>query len=195
MLIIEGADLVGKTTLAKKLTSKLNDLGWPHVYQHLSRLPHEWRQDAVRNYARLCSPYTVRDRFHVSEPVYAEAREEEPMLNPLSYRNVDRIVQANGGYIIVITAAEDLIRERYARLGDRQEMYDLEKILAVNDAYYQLAHGGWRGFSASIDLRFHCHEAMSFVDENDVLLRAYTSRLEANYPYPNARTACSVVPA
>lgn len=186
MLIIEGADLVGKTVLSKALCLRLNALGWPHVYQHLSRLPTTWAADAVQNYSRLCSPYVVRDRFHVSEPVYAQARGELPMLTPETYRQVDRLVHCTSGYVIVITASPSLIEQRYREHAAR-EMYDLDKVLAVNDAYGAMAHRTFGDYQPAIDLYIHCSESNPWVDPGEIALRAYTSRLNANYPYVGAR--------
>jgi len=187
MLIIEGADLVGKTTLAKALTKQLNELGWPHVYQHLSRLPTCWREKTVGNYSRLMNAYAVRDRFHMSEPLYAAARGEEPMLSPGQYRSVDEEVKSHGGYIIVVTADPELIERRYAEHAAR-EMYSLDKVLEVNEGFVAMANGGWDNYvNPLMDLHVHCTQAEQWPALPQ--LRAYTARLAANFPYPGARAA------
>lgn len=196
MLIIEGADLVGKTTLAKALCAKLNELGWPHVYQHLSRLPAPWQRDAVRNYDRLCSPYSVRDRFHYSEPVYASARGDDPMISPGDFEVVNNIVRSVAGYVIIVTATEELIAERYARRA-AQEMYDLHKILRVNEDFRHAAEVGRFAISQNgkakdeyyfpVDLHVRCSSAAPFPCPEEIRLAAYTSRLMGQYHYPGAR--------
>lgn len=187
MLIIEGADLVGKTTLAKALAKKLNSRSWPHVYQHLSRLPHEWAHHAVENYARLCSPYVVRDRFHMSELVYSDARREEPTLSPGTYRTVDQIVRSYCGFTIVVVATPDLIEERYRRevAGGRAEMYDVERVLLVNQHFTDIATqaGRWRDYSIAFDHVISCDRDHPFPDPDQILLSAYCRRLAAEYPY------------
>lgn len=179
---------MGKTTLAKALTKRLNDLGWPHVYQHLSVLPRAWEQEAVSNYARLCSPYVVRDRFHVSEPVYAQARGEYSMLTPETYRQVDRTISANNAFVVVITASPALLEQRYSQ-HEHREMYKLNQILSVNKAYQKMCEGEWNGYRPLVDLHYHCHEGLPFIEPDMIQLRAYTSRMTRIFHYPGGQEA------
>jgi thymidylate kinase len=189
MIIVEGADLVGKTNLCRRLVTHLNELGWPHVYQHLSRLPPCWRQEAVSNYARIASPYVVQDRFHMSEPIYSAAREEKPMINPSLYRQVDATLYGYGVYVIVVVADPRLIRVRYAAKGERPEMYPLDRILEVNDQYTAMIKSGghWGDYQMSFDLAIECDESHPFPEMPQ--LKAYTLRMCKSFPYLGASAA------
>ena len=72
MLIIEGCDHIGKTTLAKKLTemSALREK-YPTYYQHYScpNSSFDWFQD----YKDAIGEYAIIDRFHVSGIAYQKA--------------------------------------------------------------------------------------------------------------------------
>jgi hypothetical protein len=188
MLIVEGPDLVGKTTLAKKLATYLNDHGWPHVYRHLSRLPESWRVQSVANYRRLMSPYVVQDRFHMSEPMYATMRRDAAFLGPSSYAQVQRELRNFEAFTIVITADESLIRRRYERC-ERPEMYKLADILRVNDLYFAAMQdgGNWNGYDLITDLWIHCQERDSFPEIGEHMnLHTYMNRMQRTFPYPGA---------
>lgn len=134
MLIIEGADLTGKTTLAKRLAKLLNEqYGLPHVYQHLSRLPACWRGRARELHEELARRWVVQDRFHMSEVAYASARKDEPMLSPVEYELLDCSLRAGLGAltVVLVDLTGDVIRSRW-RDG---EMFTLGQVLKVNDYY------------------------------------------------------------
>jgi hypothetical protein len=187
MLIVEGPDLVGKTTLAKKIALKLNECGWPHIYQHLSRLPECSRHDILGMYRRLMNPYTVRDRFHYSEPLYAAIRGDAALLGPGSYKQIERELLNYEKFLIVITADDELIEARHKKLG-RKEMYDLDKILQVNQLYYTAAEEQHYGaYEMPHDLWIHCTADQPFVELGEHLnLNIYLNRLWSTFSYAGA---------
>lgn len=152
MLIIEGPDLVGKTTLARELVRKITERGHPHVYHHLSRLPDSF--DRYWGYYRLASPFVVQDRFHMSEPLYAWARGDEPGkygLTPERYRQVDGMLRLVGAFTVVLFAADPVILDQ--RFDKSREMYGLDLIRQVNFAYRDVyLHRQWRGYYFDFDM-------------------------------------------
>lgn len=186
MLIIEGPDLVGKTTLVRALTTRLNELGWPHVHRHMGKPPDCWRQDPVSCYARLCSTYLVQDRFDLSELVYAPLRDAQPHFSPTQHRSIVRNLRAHCSYLVVVTAHPALIEQRYA---SRPEMFSLDKVLLANDRFRQAAQDGeLDGYPIPVDLHLHCGGTCGeYPSLADVQLRTYTARLMASAPYPDAK--------
>lgn len=126
MIIIEGADLVGKTTLCHKLLETEYCQKNGMVYSHLSRLPPGWRNPGSY-LARACSN-TVQDRFHLSEPVYAAVRGEETRLTPERYRLVDAWLRLMGAITVVVVTDDKILESRW-REG---EMYDLAQVKKAN---------------------------------------------------------------
>lgn len=184
MFIIEGSDCVGKTTLAHKIVKSLNDLGWPHVYQHMTKLPACWGNDAMCNYRRLMNPYVVMDRFHMSESLYAQAREDQPFLTSSMYAQLDRELLNFSVYVLVISAPSHRIKERYE---PQREMYDLDKVFAVNDDYQYVGKNGvWQTYNMRVDQHFGMDR---WPEVRDIGLRAYTLRLQQNFPYQGATVA------
>lgn len=191
MFIVEGPDLVGKTTLAKKIAGWLNELGWPHIYRHLSRLPETWHWDPVSNYGRLMNPYVVQDRFHYSEPLYSRVRGDSALLGPSSYAQVERRLRSFAAFTMVITADEALIEKRYTAERRVHEMYSLEKVLEVNRLYEEGASSGdagWSGYRMPCDLWIRCTEEQPFVELSEHLnLHIYLNRLTRDFPYAGAK--------
>lgn len=162
MLIIEGSDCVGKTRLAKRLEKELG-----LTYQHLSRLPDKF--DRYHGYIDLMSQYIVRDRFHMSEVVYARMRSEETMLTPERYRLVDAQLRMLGCVTVVIIADDPLIGERY-RARAEQEMYRLDQTLQVNDLFTAFVESSdpFMLYQPDVDIVIDCHSKHPFPDDDDV---------------------------
>lgn len=165
MLIIEGADLVGKTTLAHKLVKELDG----HVYKHFSRLPESF--DYFWGYVENAVTHSVQDRFHMSEVPYALCRGEEPRVR--NYEMLSAYLRCHCCAFTVVLYAEDrLIEERYVA---EREMYDLSQVLSANRWFYDVDAG-------KFDMRFHYRkDRKQWPDDEDIelILRRYRERLSA----------------
>lgn len=129
MLIIEGPDGVGKTTLAKLLVEVLSTRA-PYTYEHLSRLPKTWV--SPWSYIDRMHRYCVKDRFHMSEIAYAYARGDSPILTPLGYAMVDGYARLFGAFTIVITASNEHLIDNFGKKFE-SEMYNLHIVKRAND--------------------------------------------------------------
>lgn len=147
MLIIEGPDSVGKTTLAKKLASRLGLL-----YQHLGPLPDGWVE---QDYISLCSRKCVYDRLHLSELAYSWALNRECKIVNARFLHSALSVRF-AAVTVVITADPDLITLRHKR---DEQMFDLESVLKVNECYIKIA-------PRYADVYYHATAARPFVPSN-----------------------------
>lgn len=176
MIIIEGPDCVGKTTVCKKLLKILNgeSLGLPHVYAHFTKLPAGF--DYYHNYLDRASRYVVQDRFHLSEIVYSRARGiAKSPLCPERYRLVDAALRNLGTITVLITADDGLIRERW----DQSQMYNTEITLAAADGFRRLGEL-FPEYDPDIDFNFHCTKGIPYVPDtilNEILTK-YLCRQE-----------------
>lgn len=138
MLIIEGTDLVGKSHLVKRLVNGLRLRGHNYASCHLGRLAPGDRFD---EYLELLRPRQVWDRLHVSELAYRAHDDVEPCITSQNYRSLDlKLMTKYRAMIVILTAPESIIRERHAQRGD--DVYDLERILAVNRTFLEIAKTG-----------------------------------------------------
>ncbi len=143
MLILEGPDLTGKTTLCYLLVWKLNLLAvesktMPFVYRHFTRLP-DGAWDYYWDYLPHICRGIVQDRFHVSEMVYGPVHKGVSRVTIEIARLLQGHLNLVGGMTVLITADDELIEQQYKDKGSRQEMYQLGQILEVNQRYKGLA--------------------------------------------------------
>lgn len=173
MIIVEGPDLVGKTTLAKYLESAIaNEMGTGHVYQHLSKLPAGF--DFISGHLALVNERSVWDRFHMSELVYSQALRGGISMHLEEYAFMDCAVRMSKGLVVLLTGSEELIRERHSQRDDH--MFTLEQILQVNEIYIEIADG-LHDYNPHWDIHYHVStEGISFDDCLDRIFEAYWTR-------------------
>ncbi len=137
MLIVEGTDGVGKTTLCHHLVDRLKEHG-PWIYSHLSKPPLKWHFPT--SYFPRMTRFVVQDRHHMSEIVYRQAREEPRALTPMGYKLVDARLRQLGGFTIVIVGTEAIIRRNHKGDGD---MHDVNIHLKANHHFRRIVMGQW----------------------------------------------------
>lgn len=133
MIILEGADLTFKTTLAHKLlaTDYCQKLGM--TYAHLGQPP--IGHDHLWDYKdRICRT-VVQDRFHMSEVVYRHACGEPCILDPERYRLIDAWLREVGAITVLLYSSEEEIKERW-REGEK---YGIDLVFKANGYYRELA--------------------------------------------------------
>lgn len=171
MLIVEGTDLVGKTTFAQKLVKALHSDGY--VYRHMTRLPIGFVHPI--DYFPLAMRRAVYDRFHMSEIAYAAARGDDTDLCPERYRLVDAYLRGLGAYTVVIVADDELIKERWGR----DEMYDQSTVHRANAAFKEVTkteammdNAELFKYDVDCDMVIYCSKHMPYPTDdhvNDVL--------------------------
>lgn len=138
MILIEGPDGVGKTTLAKKLVEILNKKNCPVVYRHNTRFPKCF--NTVVNCKQQFEPNVVMDRSYPSRFCYGNTFKDQPPVSEYEFQYLNSCVRATPGIIIYIVATEKYLE---ATFGNKEELYagELEKIIQVNEEYKKLALG------------------------------------------------------
>lgn len=152
MLIVEGPDCVGKTTLCRELLKRLPG----YIYAHFSRLPEGF--DYYWGYIERISRRVVQDRFHMSEIAYSRARGDEPRLTRETYRLVDAKLRLLGGFTVLITAERNLIASRWRK----DQMYSLDKTLEAA-RIFEVLRDEREEVGVDIDYAFHCTEGIPYV--------------------------------
>ena len=182
MLIIEGSDLTGKTTLAKRLVEELKHEGY--IYRHLSRLPDGF--DRYWGYRDLACLRIVQDRFHMSEPVYARVRGDDTCLTPETYRLVDGMLRGMGALTVVLACQDDGLIENRWREG---EMYRISEVKYANDQYMAVVSGQFAPYS-QMDYDYVIMETHSspFPTEQDIhnILQCYRARQNRLFAVANS---------
>ena len=137
MLIVEGSDCVGKTTLCNELIKQLNGRGYPVIPQHFGLLPSNWNY--YDDYLPFMNTRTAMDRFIMSEVVYGHVIRNGTKLTPELYRRLDAHLRLQGSVTVVVTADDDWLRRQLrAKIASRQEAFNIDQIVAVNHAFRDL---------------------------------------------------------
>lgn len=155
MLVLEGCDLAGKTTLQHKVW----DLLPAYIPLHLTKPKDEFSDWA---YITLASPHVIWDRYHISELAYRQLDGQPSRI--LDPKGLQRSLRKYFGMVCVhVTCTPETLRSRFEARGDH--LYTLEEIERVRIAYNNLA---WKGH---FDLIFSTDK----YDQLDVeaLVRAY----------------------
>lgn len=133
LIVFEGPDGGGKTTLAKAVERKVSGMmvhcGPPVKGFELLN----WAM--VVDFARTHRPI-VCDRLHWGDLVYAPYREGGQMAIGMDgIENLDRMIAKRGGIIVHVTAHPDVLRAR----DDGDGFIDLEDLSRIRETYRDLA--------------------------------------------------------
>jgi len=136
VLIVEGADLTGKTTLCKRLVRELNQRGslegeWN--YSHMTAPGSRW--DFYWSYLEFMRRRAVQDRFYLSELAYRGIRgDREPKLTSFESNLIRAQLILMGGLTVILTTTENGLLLAHSRTP-RTEMYGMEGIYQANHWY------------------------------------------------------------
>lgn len=147
MLIIDGPDSIGKTTLAKRLVKMANErlvgtVEQQHeqvkiTYRHMTRPSDSF--DYFNDFHNLIlgANHTVQDRFHLGTIAY-----DDP--NPKYSRDQLRIIESwiyRQGSVIILLLPTNLnyYKERLIQFA-KEEMFDVERMVKAATVYQDIAN-------------------------------------------------------
>ena len=167
MFIVEGTDLVGKTTVCEALVERLERHG-PWVYKWFNKLPDCWNY--YWGYLPHIIRHVVQDRFHMSEIVYRRMRDEPTELPAETYRMIDAHLRLIGSVTLVVTMEEGLLREQ---LKTRHEMHTGDQIVRANNFFLAIMRGEGLlcGYTIDFDFWHHVDSANNFPSSNEQLMQ------------------------
>jgi hypothetical protein len=158
MIVIEGADGVGKTTLARELCHRLH-LG----YEHYGMLPEGWRY--FEDYMPSIRRDVVLDRFIMSELVYGTRLRRGCLIGEDEFRGLEALMALQGCLTVVIVA-------HHSRLPKRDDKFTGEQVWSVNELYSSMYFGTSRlKIKPTIDLAYMLHPGTGYVTENEQMVR------------------------
>lgn len=143
IIILDGADGTGKTTLAKKLCDKIANSS----YVHLSKPHpgHAWDEhkiaiiNAIKAYRS--GKFVVIDRHFLSEAIYGKIYRNGSEY-PFAARHVDRLLYRFGAMRVITTAPVNYVIETHKKLvAEREEMYT-DRMGEIAQLYIDIWNGG-----------------------------------------------------
>ncbi|PHR92023.1 MAG: hypothetical protein COA69_09665 [Robiginitomaculum sp.] len=166
MLILEGADNLGKTTAAWKMMKIAKAKGVKNLGCH-----HMGRPDKSFNF---CSDYgpmmghsLIQDRFHLGALVWHDGVMNFPRLRAVE----DRLATFNP-LIIVFTADTELFDYK-ATLDPGRELFDLDSIVKANGIYEDITRGHFAleespDFKVRVDDHYVMRHETDFPDDDQL---------------------------
>lgn len=179
MLIIEGSDCVGKTTLCNELLKRLNAAGCAMIPQHFGLLPKDWGYYA--DYLPYMATHTVMDRFIMSEVVYGHTLRGGSPLTPEIYRLLDAHLRMLGAVTVVVVANDYWYRlQLKEKYGERRQVFDVDQVTRVNKGFMDLVYrddpvSTWvLEYSVDFDYTYECNQGNGYPASNETFLSMVT---------------------
>jgi thymidylate kinase len=142
LIVIDGCDGTGKTTLAEAICQRFGGVYLHNTYRWPTKMP-LYHTAALHRALKLArQQLVVIDRLWMSEAIYADVyRKGSPW--PHMGRLMDRMIRKVGGvYVLAQSPANH--EEKYEQLKtERHEMYD--NVDDVRTRFQQLFEGGYNG--------------------------------------------------
>lgn len=141
IVVLEGANATGKTSLAKELCSRYEAVVMHQTYRFKASI-FNYHTAVLRKAIKLAeTKLVILDRLWMSEEVYAHVyRGGTPW--PHQGRFVDRVLMKAGAVTVVCVSNDDeILRKRYKETRSHRTDADAEKNLEVNRRYLGLFNG------------------------------------------------------
>lgn len=119
MIILEGLDAVGKTTLANALAARL---GTSVIHSSKPKLEIGWIEYHVRS---LTMEPVILDRYHIGEAVWPVIFNDgrKPMLRWQQHM-VERIMLQRGAILVLLNDSLDVINQRLKQRGENEISFE-----------------------------------------------------------------------
>lgn len=177
LIIVEGVDGVGKTTLVQTLESRIRELDPGCSVEILHRGPPqssflEEYELALQDYWPGDGKHVICDRWHIGEHVYGPLLRG---LTPAPWENyhVERFLHSRGALVVLAAAPVDKIIERRGQRGG-EDLLKNDQVRYVQDRFLDIT---WRSsLGAQV---FHVQDGDNERDVLTILKNARTLELEA----------------
>lgn len=124
MIIVEGCELSGRQSAARKIATYFG-------FEVASAPLIAGRENQFHRWLPMIKPNIVYAGFHLQQIV-----KDSTKLDPFFYTALDRMLLKRGAVIVVLSATEDVIRQRF-HATERTD--DLDRILYENQMYSEAA--------------------------------------------------------
>lgn len=131
MLILEGSDHLGKTTVAKKLVERAAKYR-PAYYAHMGRPPELF--DFRYDYLERMAYNVVQDRFHLGALVW-----HEDVMTKANLNFIESQLEKYSAMVVVLYHGGDY--ERHLDQDERNQLFDRDHLVWANHQYRLMAEG------------------------------------------------------
>lgn len=140
VIILEGPDGSGKTTLAKVLAED-------HKYKIVHNGPPETKELDLFYIGQLYgansdSKPTVFDRLHLGERIYGNVMRNKSLINPMEEKIIERHSEAMDAQIVLCLPPWRIVLENWVRNAANEYVDSVAKLETIYDAYLKLLYSG-----------------------------------------------------
>lgn len=145
LIILEGTDGAGKTTLAKQLVTEVEAHGESHEILHAG--PPETGLSVFEQYAlpllerreQIAKPdhLLILDRWHLGELIYGPLLRGKSALEPEQFAYLELLLQSLGAVKVVVNATDSAIRSRVG--AHRDDLVSVDQAIAIKEKFLSLA--------------------------------------------------------
>jgi len=133
MLIIEGSDCLGKTTLANSILKRIQELGEVATIRHLGRPDATF--DFYTDYFPMIEPSVIQDRFHLGALAY-----HDNVMTANQLRIIEGWIYSHGGFIILMYAGNFQKYKIRIKNDPRGNLLKVPILEEANKRFYELVH-------------------------------------------------------
>lgn len=171
MLIVEGPDMVGKTTFLNAVADRITPMVEGLARDHFTHLDTEM---TPAKYMRRFKPFCLSDRGHMSNLVYGHICREGSDLTADQYRVVDGLMLAAGGMMVLLSASADWY-EHLLEANKRDQKWNPVLNRKVADAFRGIqSRQPFHGVRPWVDVAYLCDG--SFPSQDEALVVAVADR-------------------
>lgn len=134
LILIEGVDLAGKSTLAKRLYDVVTEREPEALVRTLHRgkpmaSPLDDYELDIEEYIPGSGTHIICDRWHLGEGVYGPLLRMDSLLNPPSRWHIEAFLRSRGALLVMAeTPDDDELRRRYDARGEDLLTFDELKV-------------------------------------------------------------------
>ena len=137
IIVFEGPDFAGKSTLARAIVEELGDSA--HLIHHgppsSEHVLSMYERD-LRDYVPGSGKHLIFDRLHHGETIYGPLLRGKSLLTPAMQRHIDLLIASRGGVQILLCPSVQVLESRAER-GD--DLIDVKQLTELHHEYTQLA--------------------------------------------------------
>jgi thymidylate kinase len=135
IIIIEGPDGSGKTTLAKTLSEKT---GWPIIHRSAPKSEEEKKAMKVMYHSLIAeNTNAILDRCWYSEMAYGPTMRDESVISYPEMYELEKCILANGALLIYCTSDKQTLWKRCQQRGEDYVMH-LADFVDICEAYDEI---------------------------------------------------------
>ena len=170
LIILEGTDLAGKTTLATRLQTYLAVKYPRHTVTLLHRGPPAPGTHPLDEYVQPLLDYVpggnehvICDRWHWGEYVYPEVKRRRTKMTPGIFDYVEMFLKMRGAVTVHVTAPIAVLVDRYARRGD--DYVTLGDLRPISEGFQLAENESITGYRPTSSTPEHIADVARFAEQ------------------------------